>query len=467
MAKRRNNRAIVRATSGTSGKPLKDSLASFTASTAATAFSEYRDGPLVGVKDGIGGYDWLYNTSWLCRAAVDTIPEDCFKRGYQWVAEPEQVNLLEAEEKKHNIRKKKKQALAYSRRYGEAYLYFDTGQAPGEELRLDAVRRGGLRFVNVLRGVDLSPGPIESDPLSPYFNQPKNYVINTLEIHPSRVCRFINGENPDTNRGVSVLTYMLGPIVAAETTRDNTVALTTEALIDIMKVKGLMDAVGDPQSEADMVKRYLLFRQGKATNKLGVIDMENEDYQRHPSQFTTLPDVIETMRREVSAAIGIPYSLLFGRSGGIGSNGDMELKNYYDNIATMQENDIQPVCGLLDECVIRSALGDRPEEVYLDWLSLYEMSDKEKAEVAKINAEAVKIGVESGAIPAQMMTESLVNSWVESGSFPGVEQGYADWISGGGWESEAEEETDVVRPTAEEEESQGSLLDWADALVNR
>lgn len=446
MAKRRNNRAIVRATAP-SRAPLKDSLATFTASTAAAAFAGgYRDGPLVGVKDGIGGYDWLYNTSWLCRAAVDTIPEDCFKRGYQWVAEANQVSLLEEEEARHQIKKKKKQALAYSRRYGEAYLYFDTGQAPSEELRLDAVRKGGLRFVNVLRGVDLSPGPIENDPLSPYFNQPKSYLINTLEIHPSRVCRFINGENPDTNRGVSVLTYMLGPIIAAETTRDNTVALTTEALIDIMKVKGLMDAVSDPQLEADMVKRYLLFRQGKATNKLGVIDMENEDYQRHPSQFTTLPDVIESMRREVAAAIGIPYSLLFGRSGGIGTNGDVELKNYYDNISTMQENDIQPVCTLLDECVIRSALGSRPDEIYIDWLSLYEMSDKEKAEVAKIKAEAVKVGVESGAIPSQMMTGSLVNAWVESGTFPGVEQEYTEWLTGGGWESEEPDETDVVRP---------------------
>lgn len=426
--------------------PLKDSLATFTGGLAnALSQSWYRSGPLVGVKDGMGGYGGLYDTSWLCRAAVEVIPEDCFKRGYQWVAEHEQVNLLEAEERKHGIRKKKKQALAFSRRYGEAYLYFDTGQDATKELRLDSVRKGGLRFVNVLRQMDMSPGEIESDPMSPYFNQPKYYTLGTVHVHPSRICRFVNGEDPDTNRGVSVLQYMLAPILASDVARDNTVALTTEALINVLSVDGLMDAVQDPATEKLVVERYNLMSNMKATNKMVVLDKEREAFDRKPSQFTTLPDVIETMRREVSAAIGIPYSLLFGRAGGIGSNGDMELKNYYDNIATMQSNDIEPACAMLDEVVIRSALGNRPDEVYIDWLSLYEMSDKEKAEVARINAEAVKVGVDSGVIPASMMTEALINSWVESGSFPGVEQAYADWVAAGGWESESPDEEDVIR----------------------
>lgn len=426
--------------------PLKDSLATFTGGLAhVLSQSGYRSGPLVGVKDSMGGYGGLYDTSWLCRAAVEVIPEDCFKRGYQWVAEPEQVNLLEAEERKHGIRKKKKQALAFSRRYGEAYLYFDTGQDATKELRLDSVRKGGLRFVNVLRQMDMSPGEIESDPMSPYFNQPKYYTLGTVRVHPSRICRFVNGEDPDTNRGVSVLQYMLAPILASDVARDNTVALTTEALINVLSVDGLMDAVQDPATEKLVVERYNLMSNMKATNKMVVLDKDKEAFDRKPSQFATLPDVIETMRREVSAAIGIPYSLLFGRAGGIGSNGDMELKNYYDNIATMQSNDIEPACAMLDEVVIRSALGNRPKEVYIDWLSLYEMSDKEKAEVARINAEAVKVGVDSGVIPASMMTEALINSWVESGSFPGVEQAYADWVAAGGEIGDPDSEEDVVR----------------------
>lgn len=449
-------------------KPLKDSLATFTSSMGAQlAATGYRDRPFAGVGGLANGFDFIYDTSWLCRAAVEMTPEDCFKRGYQWVAEPEQVNLIEAEEKKHGIRKKKKQALTFSRRYGEAYIYFDTGSNPSVELNPETVRRAGLRFVNVLRQSDISLGEFETDPLSPYFNQPKYYTLGTTQVHPSRVCRFVNGVSPDTNRGISVLSYMLSPIMASDTARDNTVALTTEALINVLSVEGLMDAVTDPEMERLIVSRYALMSNMKTTNKTIVIDKDKETFDRKPSAFATLPDVIEAMRREVSAAIGVPYSLLFGRAGGIGSNGDMDLKNYYDNIATVQSNDIEPVCSVLDECVIRSALGNRPEEIYIDWLSLYEMSDKEKAEVAKINAEAVKIGVESGVIPAQMMTEALINAWVEAGTFPGVEQSYADWANAGGWESEEPDESDVIRTEEPEDNGNDTVIDVANDIHRR
>ena len=428
-------------------KPVaaNDGLSSFTSAVAQSVMhgaGGYRDSPFSGyAKDG-GYLQAYYQTSWIARAAVEMIPEDCFKRGYQWVADADQITLLEAEERRLNIRKKKKQALMWSRKDGEAYLYFDTGQSTASELRLDIVRRGGLRFVNALRRTDVSKGQIVKDPMSHYHGQPEYYTIGTARIHPSRVCRFINGEDVEAVNGVSVLDYMLPPIIAAETARDNTVALTTEALIDVMSVEGLMDAVSDPVTEALIIKRYGLARQMKATNRMMVIDKDKEEFDRKPSTFTTLPDIIETMRREVAAAVGIPYSLLFGRPGGLGTNGDTELKNYYDNIATMQRNDIQPVCEPLDECIIRSALGSRPDEIYIDWLSLYEMSDQEKATVAKTMADAAKTAIDSNAVPADVLTAALINSWVEIGAFQGIEQGYADWIAAGG-ELDADETDDV------------------------
>lgn len=429
-------------------KPVRadDALSSFTA-TAAQALrmgsGGYRDGPFSGYTKDSSAMNSYYETSWIARAAVEMIPEDCFKRGYQWVAEAEQISLLEKEERRLGIRKKKKQALTWSRKDGEAFLYFDTGQSPASELRLDAVTQGGLRFVNPLKLMEVSKGPMVKDPMSQYHGQPEYYNIGTTRIHPSRMCRFINGENLADGMGLSVLAYMLAPIIAAETARDNTVALTTEALIDVMKVQGLMEAVQDPETEAALIKRYSLFVNMKATNKMGVIDMDKEDFTRHPSTFTTLPDIIETMRREVAASIGVPYSLLFGRPQGLGTNGDVELKNYYDNIATMQRNDIQPVCEPLDECLIRSALGSRPEEIYIDWLSLYEMSDQEKATVAKTMADAADVAVKSGTVPPDVLTAALINSWVEIGAFQGIEQEYEEWLAGGGVLEDPADESNV------------------------
>ena len=439
-----------------------DALSDFAAQMAngagSGAWGGYKDGPLSSYSMDANHqwHDW-YGTNWMTRAAVDYIPEDCFKKGYQWVAEADQINLLEDVEKRLKVRAKKKQALAWSRLYGEAYIYMDTGHSPASVLNVERIGQGGLRFINVMRRDDVHKGPIVRDPLSEWYGQPEYYEFrsasraNAVRVHPSRMIRFINGPDPDTGEGTSVLKYMLEPIIAATAARDNVAALTTEARIDIIKACDLASMVSTPEGASQVAARYGHLRQMKATNRMAILDKDGEDWEQRQTSFATLPDVIETMRREVAAAIGIPYSLLFGRPQGLGTNGETELSTYYDNISTMQENDIQPVCDPLDELIIRSALGIRPEEIYIEWLSLWEMSDKEKAEVAKMTADAAKTAIDGGIVSAEMMTEPFVNSMTELGAFQGIEQAYSEWLTGGGWDSEQPEETDVLRPTEEEE----------------
>lgn len=445
----------------------KDALATFTKSMASSLMGGmyaggYRDSPFSGyAKDATGVANTYYSTSWIARQAVEGIPEDCFKKGYQWVATAEQVSRLEAVEKRHKVQQKKRQALSWSRLDGEAYIYYDTGDDASQELRVDRVRRDGLRFVNVLRKRDVIKGNLVKDPISPYYGQPEYYEVTggaqTVRIHPSRVVHFICSPSADTGDGQSVLLYMLAPIIAAETARDNVVALTTEALIDVLGAEGLMDAVSDPEMEALVVKRYALARQLKATNKMMVIDKDKESFDRKPASFATLPDVIEAMRREAAAAIGRPYALLFGRPAGLGTNGDVELKNYYDEISTMQRNDIQPQCEVLDEVIIRSALGSRPPEVYIEWSSLWETSDKEKADIASVYATAAKTAVDSGAVPPDVLTASLINAWVEIGAFQGIEQEYAEWLAGGGELDEVDEGSVSGRANSPDANEDGSV----------
>lgn len=427
-----------------------DSLASFTAGLSG-GYGGYQDSPLGQFTNGYSKdvSRQFYRQSWIAKQAVERIPEDCFRKGYTWVAEAEQLSLIEAVEKRHKIKEKKKKAKILSRIDGEAYLYFDTGDDPAEELNLDRVGRDGLKFVNLFTKSNLTKGQKIKDPLSPLYGEPEVYYISganqsRVEVHPSRVCRFIDNADPTTGDGSSVLDYLLTVIEAAEISRDNTVALTTEARIDILKVCGLMDAVSDPETEARMVKRYSLMRQGKATNKMLVIDKDNEDYSQKSAEFSTLPEVIETMRREVSAALEIPHAILFGRESGLGTNGEMELATYYDRVQTIQRTEIQDVCASLDEAVIRSALGSRPEEIFLEWESLWQESDKEKADIGKTIADTVKALVDSQVIPAEVLTESTVNALTENGSLQGLEQSYQEWLSGGGDVGDLPDDDDEV-----------------------
>ena len=68
----------------------------------------------------------------------------------------------------------------------------------------------------------------------------------------------------------------------------------------------------------------------------------------------------------------------------------------------------------------------------MSWNSLWEMSDKEKADIGKLIAETASSLVTAQIIPAEVLTESTVNALTENGSFPGLEQQYAEWVAAGG-----------------------------------
>lgn len=411
-----------------------DALEDFTremAQHAGYGTTGYRDGPF---SVASGGYDW-YRRSWLARAAVNALPDECFKRGYQWVAEDDQISLLEATEARLGVKGKIRQALSRSRLDGVAYIYMDDGSDPTREFNPDSVRRDGLRFINVLGKQSVTCAKPVSDPISLWYGEPEYYTVSgasgTVNIHPSRMIRFVNSPDPQTGEGRSVLEYMIEPIIAAVTARDNVVALTTEANIDIISVCGLFNSVADPSEARKVAKRYNLLREGKATNKLAVLDADAETWSQRNVSFATLPDVIEAMRREASAAIGIPYSILFGRPGGLGTNSEAELKIWYDSVSAMQVNDIDHVCAPLFTAVERSALGFEKQEIHHVWLSLQEMNDKEKADIAKSLGEAAGKAVADGILNPEMLSEPLVNAWTELGVFQGLEQQYNNWLGDG------------------------------------
>lgn len=388
--------------------------------------SGYRDAPFKGLRSDC----WQGDLNWMEKAAVWRIPEDAFKRGYEWNAEADQITAIERLEKQLKIKQKKKQALGLSRLDGEAFIYFDLGQSPNTPLRIETVTAGRLRFVNVLRRDKVKPLEIVTDPMSEYYGMSEYYEINTnaanpVRIHASRLARFVHNPSPENGKGQSVLWQVHDVIRDAIKARCNAAGLTEQARAWVLSINGLAQLA---QDEPDaVVQRLQLFQQGLTTNSLAAIDAEGESLGQQSTSFAGITDVIESLRREVAAAIEIPYSLLFGLQSGLGSNGTTDHKEYYDNVKVVQEEHIDTPCTLLDRCVVRSAIGDDKDgEIFHQWRSLFEMTDKEKAELAKSHADTAKIYVDTGIIPADVFTNAAINDMVEIGIFQGIEQDAAD-----------------------------------------
>jgi phage-related protein (TIGR01555 family) len=233
----------------------------------------------------------------------------------------------------------------------------------------------------------------------------------------------------------------------------NVASLVYESRVDVITIPGLADLLSEPETEELLLRRFALMARMKGNNGLVMLNGTttpgdpSEEWQQKNATFTTLPDIITKAQEEVSAAARIPRAILFGTgAGGLGATGDLELSAYYDHVNSLQTNAIEPAISILDECLIRDALGNRPAEVWYKWASLWQMSDKELAELADKFAGAFEKIARSGILPAEVMTQSVVNRFTESGILPGLEGDYNEWVAAGGMEELGEEDDDEDNP---------------------
>ncbi len=375
--------------------------------------------------------DAAYRTSWLARAVVDKRSDDATRKWREWTAPtPEAVSAIEREENRLQLKSKVNKALKLASLHGGSVMYFDTGQRPEEPLRANSIRKGGLRFVTVFPRASVNAQDVVKDPLDPRFGLPEYFElkqdgVNPIKVHWTRFALFPGGETLSQNSGPWGESHLL-PVIDAmkqfEGTAANIASLVYEAKIDVFGVAGLTDIVGTDKGENDLKRRYGLLAVMKGINGMIVMDKDNESYDQKSASFAGLTEILDKFQQNVSGATGYPRAILFGtHAGGLGSNGELELSNYYDRIAEIQDNDIRPAIELLDECLIRSALGSRPSEVWYEWRSLWQMSDREKAEIGKIQAETI------GALHATMLfdddtlRDAAVNMFAEAGTLPGIE----------------------------------------------
>jgi hypothetical protein len=161
-------------------------------------------------------------------------------------------------------------------------------------------------------------------------------------------------------------------------------------------------------------------------NRALILDAD-EKYERKTISFATLPDVMQQFIQQFCGAADIPMTRFLGTApSGLGSNGDHSMANYHDRIASTQSLEITPALYRLDECLIRSALGSRPPEIFYTWAPLEQMSEKEQAEIGKMNAETAEILDRTGLFTKPELRTVVGNQFIENGFYPGLDQAMAE-----------------------------------------
>lgn len=377
-----------------------------------------------------------YRGAWLPRKIVDIPALDATRRWRSWQAEKDQITAIEKEERRLQIREKTLRAMTLARLYGGAAIYIGVeGQDQSTPLDMGRIGRGGLSYATVLSSRQLSAGETDLDPASEWFNRPAYYMLissgaaGQVRIHPSRMAVFVGAEIPDDGVSVAhahgwgdpVLLSIMDAIKHADGTAANIASLVFEAKIDVIGIPNLAQHMQDPRGEADLTARLNLAAAMKGINGTLIMDAE-ETYEQKSASFATLPDVMDRFFQAVSGAADIPMTRLFGQSpAGLSSTGEGDLRNYYDRVQAVQEIEMTPAMWRLDEALIRSSIGDRPEEIHYKWNSLWQTTDRERAEIGKLTAETLASLATSDLFIPEALSKAGANALIEGGILPGLE----------------------------------------------
>lgn len=383
----------------------------------------------------------MYRASWLPKKIVNIPAFDSFRKWVNWQADAADITAIEEEAKRLNVKGKLLQVRKKARLFGGAALYIGTKDSdPSQPFDPKKVAKGGITYLNIMLKRDLKPGDLVKDPASEYYGRYEFYTLNNglsasmpnmgqqVVIHASRLVLFYGDELPDPELtqvpeqgwGDSVLVSTLSAIKQADGTAANIASLVFEAKVDIIRVPDLMASLADPEYEGRLLSRFRLANIAKGTNGMLLLD-KDEEYDSKSTNFTNLPEVLMAFMQIVSGAADIPATRLLGQApAGMNATGESDLRNYYDRIQAEQTTEIDPAIHMLMEAVIWSALGGRDKDTHYVWAPLWQVSDKERADIGWIDAQTISKLNDTGLFPQEALAKAGTNMLVEHSIMPGL-----------------------------------------------
>lgn len=377
----------------------------------------------------------IYRGSWLARKTVD-IPAEDMTREWRTVkfdaptrtggkpkARKRDTRMFDIEkaEKKLNVRAKFEEALRWGRLYGGAALIMGTKEMLDTPLVPDNVKKDDLQYLLVVDRHRMGgTGLLVKDPADPHFGTPEFYILaeSSLRVHHSRIIRF--GGNPvpwqvwinNDRWDDSVLQTPYDAMRNADTTSAAVATMMFEANVDVIKAEELGNILAKKNGEAILTKRFQTSQLLKSFNRTLLLDA-TETYEKKSNNFANLDAILTKFMQNYCGAVDIPMTRFYGQSAtGLNATGDNDIRNYYDSVSAKQNLQLRPQLDAFDEVFIRSVLGAMPDDFRYEFNSLWQMSDKETADIQKVNADRDKIYIDAGVILEGTVAKDLKENGV-------------------------------------------------------
>jgi phage-related protein (TIGR01555 family) len=356
------------------------------------------------------------------------------------IIKPQQIENLLAAQDDLRVWQSIGETLKWGRLYGGAIgvIQID-GQDSSTPLNVDTLAKDQFKGILPLSRWELNPtvtdvvqsmGPVIGKP-EIYHVGPNATAMQNAAIHHSRVIRIEGIRLPFFQRiaeqgwGLSVIERMYDRLLAYDSATTGAAQLVFKAYLRTLKVQGLRKILGaGGAAEAALTKNVEAIRQFQSTEGLTLIDAEDA-FEAFTYTFAGLNDLLLGFGQQLSGATQIPLIRLFGQApaglNALNATGDSDIRNYYDSIKARQESDLRAPVNLIMKVMYRSVIGGPPPAGFrVQFNPCWQLSEIEKAGIAKTIGETVGAALDDGIIDKPTALKELKQSAESTGVFTNI-----------------------------------------------
>ncbi|WOB75923.1 DUF1073 domain-containing protein [Achromobacter xylosoxidans] len=338
----------------------------------------------------------------------------------------DKLEVIEKAMRRHRLRAKFRLAALQDGLFGRSQIYIDVKTSTGraawadpEELKSILVKdpakivKGALVGFKVIEPVWTTPYLYNSDnPMRPDFYKPTSWFVLGRQVHSSRLLNIVSREVPDLlkpsyNFGGMSMTQLAIPYV-------NNWLKTRQAvanLIDGFSVPVLstnMEATLSGEPGRGIGDRLDLFNRHRSNRGAWAVDKESEEFKFENVPLSGLDALQNQSLEQLSVVSGIPLVKLMGISpSGLNATADGEIRVFYDDMHSAQESVFRDPLQQCLEVIQLSEFGEIDPDITFSFVPLWQMSEKEQAEVRKLDADTGAVLIESSAISPQEERERV------------------------------------------------------------
>lgn len=295
---------------------------------------------------------------------------------------------------------------------GKAELKTSIGNGRNATSKAKVNKRNPITAVRCVEPMWCYPATYEaSNPLKGNFYTPSAWYANGIEVHGSRLLTFVGRELPDILKPA----YAFGGLSMSQMAKpyvDNWLR-TRQAVADLIESFSVSGVYTNMQATlqdggVEALKRIDLFNTMRSNSGAYALDKDTEEFFNVSTPLGTLDALQAQSQEQMSSVSGIPLIILLGITPqGLNASSEGEIRAFYDWIHAYQESFFRDHLQTVIHFVMRSLWNEIDEEITFEFEPLWSMTDKERAEIDKLEAETDQVRIDSGVLDPGEVRKAL------------------------------------------------------------